>query len=262
MANGLEFDEETTRKVEALYETPGVKARRRIIAEKIALKPGEHVIDIGSGPGFLARDMAASVGPSGGVLGVDVSDAMLAMAQTRCEPFGWASFQKGDALELPAEDNSFDVAVSVQVYEYVQQVDRALSEMCRILKPGGRALVVSLDWNSLAWHASDEGRMTRVMDEFAAHCAYKSLPVTLGPRMAGAGLTITDRHVIPQLEAEFDEASYSAQVIPIVASFVSARPGIEASEAQAWADDLREVGGRGEYFFCLNQYLFSAVRSA
>ncbi len=262
MANGLEFDEETTRQIEAVYQTPGVVERRRIIAEKIALKPGEHVIDIGSGPGFLAKDMAESVGSSGGVLGVEVSDAMLAMAKTRCEPLNWASFRKGDALELPAEDNSFDVAVSVQVYEYVQQVDRALSEMCRILKPGGRALVVSLDWNSLAWHAQDEVRMTRVMDEFAAHCAYKSLPVTLGSRMTRAGLTITDRHVIPQFETEFDEASYSAQVIPIVASFVAARPGIDADEAQAWADDLREVGKRGDYFFCLNQYLFSAVRSA
>lgn len=260
MSNGLQFDEETTRKVEALYETPGVVARRRTIADKIALKPGERVIDIGSGPGFLARDMAESVGPDGGVLGVDVSDAMLAMAKARSEPFGWTSFKKGDALELPADDNSFDVAVSVQVYEYVQQVDRALSEMCRILKPGGRALVVSLDWNSLAWHARDEVRMTRVMDEFAAHCAYKSLPSTLGPRMARAGLTITDRHVIPQFEAEFDEASYSAQLIPIVASFVAARPGIDAGEAQAWADDLRNVGARDEYFFCLNQYLFSAMR--
>lgn len=262
MANGLEFDEETTRKVEALYETPGVVERRRIIAEKIALKPGERVIDIGSGPGFLARDMAEVVGPNGSVLGIDVSDAMLAMAATRCEPFGGASFRKGDALELPAEDNSFDVAVSVQVYEYVQQVDRSLSEMCRVLKPGGRAMVVSLDWNSLAWHSQDAIRMTRIMDEFADHCAHKSLPVTLGPRMARAGLTVTDRHVIPQFEAAFDEASYSAQVIPIVASFVAARPGIDADEAQAWADDLRDVGVRGEYFFCLNQYLFSAVRPA
>ena len=261
MANGLEFDEETTRKVEALYQTPGVVARRRVIGDKIALKRGERVVDIGSGPGFLVKEMAEAVGPSGSVLGIDVSDAMLTMAQSRCSELDWAAFKQGDALDLPAEDQDFDVAVSVQVYEYIQDVDRALSEMHRVLRPGGRALVVSLDWNSLAWHASDEGRMSKVMDEFAAHCAHKSLPVTLGPRMVRAGLSITDRHVIPQLETEFDEASYSTQVIPIVASFVAARPGFEAEETQAWVDDLRDVGKRGDYFFCLNQYLFSARRS-
>lgn len=63
---------------------------------------------------------------------------MLAMGRTRCGNRDWVSFQQADALDLPVADSRFDVAVSVQVYEYVQEVDRALVEMHRVLKPGGR----------------------------------------------------------------------------------------------------------------------------
>jgi arsenite methyltransferase len=62
---GLQFDEETSRKVESLYLTPDVVAQRRQVLKALQLMKGERVLDIGSGPGLLAYDMAAPVGSAG-----------------------------------------------------------------------------------------------------------------------------------------------------------------------------------------------------
>ena len=61
----MQFDEATSRRVEATYTTPDVSGQRQVIRTALGLKPGEDVLDIGSGPGFLACEMSAEVGPGG-----------------------------------------------------------------------------------------------------------------------------------------------------------------------------------------------------
>src|SRR5271166_6273442 len=77
---GMKFDEELSRKVEAVYLTPDVVAQRGRVLQALALAAGEHVLDIGVGPGLLSRAMASAVGREGRVCGIDLSRAMLAMA--------------------------------------------------------------------------------------------------------------------------------------------------------------------------------------
>ena len=84
MSGGLRFDEETSRKVEAVYQTPDVIAQRLQVLKAMGLRAGEQVLDIGSGPGLLAYDMAASVGRDCRVFGIDTSEDMLTMSTTRC----------------------------------------------------------------------------------------------------------------------------------------------------------------------------------
>src|SRR4051812_22521173 len=141
----LDFDEENARRLVAVYTTPDVVAQRRAIREALALRPGEQVLDIGSGPGLLAAEMAEEVGAEGGVHGIDPSDSMLAIARRRGNP---VDYRAGDALALPFRDEQFDVAVSTQVYEYVEDIEGALAEARRVLRPGGRLLVLDTDWDS------------------------------------------------------------------------------------------------------------------
>jgi len=79
----LQFDEENARRLEAAYMTADVIEQRRAIRAALAIRPGERVLDIGSGPGFLAAEIAAEVGPTGRVYGVDPSETMLARARRR-----------------------------------------------------------------------------------------------------------------------------------------------------------------------------------
>jgi arsenite methyltransferase len=106
MSGELQFDEETSRKVEALYLTPDVVAQRYQTLKALELHEGEHVLDIGSGPGLLAYDMAVTVGHNGRVCGIDISEDMLAMSRRRCTQQSWAEFRKADATKLPYPEDT------------------------------------------------------------------------------------------------------------------------------------------------------------
>ena len=108
--------------------------------------------------------------------GIDQSESMLALAKARCAEWPRAEVASGDAVSLPAEDAAFDLATSTQVLEYVADVDRALREIARVLRPGGRALVLATDWRSVAWHSSDEARMNAILDRAAGEEAADAAP--------------------------------------------------------------------------------------
>jgi len=79
----LQFSEEAARKLEGIYSTPDIVAQRRTALDLLALVPGESAVDIGCGPGFLCEQMAEIVGSKGRVLGIDISDDLLAFARDR-----------------------------------------------------------------------------------------------------------------------------------------------------------------------------------
>jgi arsenite methyltransferase len=260
MSSMLDFDEATSRHVEAVYTTPDVVQQRRVLLQTLDLRPGEHALDIGSGPGFLACEMAAAIGPEGRVVGIDPSESMLALSARRERAAGSApvEFRAGDALALPFADESFDVAVSTQVYEYVADMPRALAEARRVLRSGGRLLVLDTDWDSIVWHCSDRERMRRVLAAWDEHLADAHLPARLAGLLRDAGLRPTLRTVVPILNAGYDPQTYSAGLIGFVSSFVTGRHGLTAQETKAWADDLTGLGD--DYFFSLNRYVFVATK--
>jgi arsenite methyltransferase len=245
-----------TRNLEALYLTADAARRRAAVLDALQLQSGERVLDIGTGPGFLASEMADAVGPEGHIVAIDMSDPMLAMARKRCANQPWVALQTGTAAELPVGGAAFDVAVSVQVYEYLADVTTALAEMYRVLRPGGRGVVVSTDWDAIAWHASDAARMRRVLRAFAGHCAHTALPRTLAPKLMQAGFTVPQQRVIAQFNPDYRPDRYSYQIARLIASFVSGRDGVTEQDARGWLEDLRETAERGESFFSLNQYLY------
>jgi ubiquinone/menaquinone biosynthesis C-methylase UbiE len=254
------FNEEGSRRTEALYQTPDVVAQRREVLRALELLSGERVLDIGSGPGLLALEMAVAVGPSGKVSGIDSSDSMINIARARCADQHWVEFQSAEATKLPFPDGSFDAAVSTQVYEYVSDITAALAELHRVLRPGGRALILDTDWDSLVWHTTDRARMERIRIVWEAHVADPRLPRTLSPKLKRAGLLLRHREVIPIFNPEYNANSYSYGMIDRIAKFVAGRQGISRKEAAAWAEDLRNLGETGSYFFSLNRYLFLAAK--
>jgi len=254
----MQFDERSSRRIEAIYLTPDVVQQRREVLAALALCPGERVVDLGSGPGLLALEMLEHLESPGSVAGVDLSPDMVQLARRRCAAHANAAFQVGDVTRLPFDDASFDVAVCTQVYEYVQDVDGALRELHRVLRPGGRAVVVDTDWASCVWNSSDAGRMRQMLETWDLHCPHPRLPRTLRRRFVQAGLQVEATGSIVLLNERFDPDTYSHGMIGVIGAYAGKRIG--ADVAAAWAEDLASLAARDEYFFSLNRYVFRVRR--
>jgi SAM-dependent methyltransferase len=255
----LEFDEAGARRIERTYATPDVVAQRDEVLARLLPQPGERILDVGSGPGFLVASLAEAVGPDGLVHGLDPSRSMNGLARARTAGCDQVWIDEGDAVALPYPDGRFDAAVSTQVYEYVADVPAALAELRRVLRPGGRAVVLDTDWDSLVWHVADRERHRRVLAAWDEHLVDPHLPGRLPGLLRAAGFRVVERALVPLFNPVWDPDSYSVRTIGTVAAFVTGRAGLGADDVRAWEADLAERGRQDEYLFSLNRYCFTAV---
>jgi ubiquinone/menaquinone biosynthesis C-methylase UbiE len=257
--SGLKFTDEAAKRLEALYTTADVVAQRSETIRKLRLVRGNSVIDIGSGPGFLCESMADIVGASGRVVGIDISPELVERSARRNHRT-WLSYRVGDATGIDELDASFDVATCTQVAEYVPEVDKAISEAFRILKPGGRALFVATDWDGVIWQSDAPGRMAAVMKSWEAHCAHPRLPRTMAWRLGVAGFELEETSVFPILNLQWSDNTYSKGIAKFIGEFVAKRGDIGTDELAAWADELPRLSDQGRYFFSSSRFIFTASK--
>lgn len=117
--------------------------RRRTVAAT-AVEPGMAVIDIATGTGKVAASLGDRVGPLGRVLGVDLSPGMIRRAQLAYGVRSNLEFVTGDAMDLPAEDASFDAATIAFGMRNLPDYQRGFAEMLRVVRPGGRVVCLEI----------------------------------------------------------------------------------------------------------------------
>ncbi len=152
------------------------------------------------------------------------------------------------------------MAVATQVYEYVADLTTALAELHRVLRPGGRVLILDTDWDSVVWHASDRARMQRILAAWNERFADPYLPRTLARQLHDAGFRVHHRDVVVVFNPDYDPNTYSLRNAQIMAEFVVGRQDITRPDVDAWMTDLEQLGRAGCYFFNLNRYLFLAAK--
>jgi len=134
---------------EGIQHLAGMSFYEQILStliEKSELKPGETVLDVGSGSGWLAIKAARWVGETGKVVGLDITPGMLKRAVHNASVEGVSricEFREGSALEIPFPNESFDLVLSNLMLHALSEDEKqvALNEFYRVLKPNGRAVV-------------------------------------------------------------------------------------------------------------------------
>jgi SAM-dependent methyltransferase len=114
------------------------------------------VLDAGCGPGSITVGLATAVAP-GEVVGVDLAPSVLDQARQRAAAAGLRNvrFQSASVLQLPFEDQSFDVAFAHTLLEHVGDPAAAVAELCRVVRPGGLVAVRDVDWQARSIGPSD-----------------------------------------------------------------------------------------------------------
>ena len=256
------FDAANIVRMERMYSSAPIVEQRARTRAALGLSPGEHGLEVGCGIGFLACEMAHEVGASGQVVGLDNSPDLIAAAQARAEREDLASrlnFVVGDATRLDFPSSAFDFVVAVQVYLYVTEIELALAEAVRVLKPGGRLAVVDTDWDSCVWLTGNRVRHRRVLEARLRELGQPHLAPVLPALLRRAGVSLVSVEVHPILNLRYEPESLSAGLIESTPGIVT-KYGIDPAEAEAWANDLKSRTSEGEYFFSFNRYLFLARR--
>jgi demethylmenaquinone methyltransferase/2-methoxy-6-polyprenyl-1,4-benzoquinol methylase len=182
------------------------RAWRRRAADAAALAAGGNALDIACGTGRLTLELSDRVGPAGRVIGLDFSESMLAVARAALPSIEWV---QGDALNLPFGDSSFDAATTAFGLRNLAQPGTGLAEMRRVVRPGGRLVV-------LEFLRPPQGLAGRAYELYLRH----ALP-RLGGWVAG------DRHAYRYLSDTVDSYLTGEQLLQLAGSSGWSRAQLE-----------------------------------
>ncbi|MFC6011881.1 methyltransferase domain-containing protein [Nocardia lasii] len=221
----------------------------------LAVRAGESALDVGSGTGSEVFRFAEAVGPTGTAVGVEPDPNLLAAAQRRAGENGSrAKFVSGDAYGLPFGDDTFDVVLCERVFQHLTAPARAAAEIARVLRPGGRAVVVDCDWATSIVHPGDPRVVRAVIDTLISATTNPLSGRALGGLLAGAGLVVDEigSHALVQ-----DRAVGAGTLVSRIAELATLRGVITTTERDQLLADLEAGAARGDIH--LSVTLFGAL---
>jgi ubiquinone/menaquinone biosynthesis C-methylase UbiE len=240
--------------LERILSTETATKFRNFVCEELPLQPSDAVLSVGCGPGFETAVLAQQVGHTGRVTGVDVNEDVLTEARDRCGAFPQVSFMHGDVTDIPVADDSYDVAVAKQMLQFVDDVDAALDELRRVLKPAGAVAVVEVARDSHVLHASDPERMRRANDVYRAARGDRSFGTQLVSLLPDAGFTVED--VVSRARVQREITDQIERGIDVQRGFLAASDAFDDAEIDAWEQDLRDLDEAGEFLSCATTLLY------
>jgi len=257
----LAFDSHTARLLEIAYQGADVTRRRRVSFDALHPVPGDFIADIGCGNGLLTLELARAVGDRGRVSGIDPSSDMRHLASKRCAEFSSVELLDGRADGLPLDSGSIDKAVSIQVFEYLDDLRAAAAEAFRVLKPGGRLVVGDMHWDTLAWFSDNPERMRRMIEAWDRHLAQRAVPALLPEVLEKAGFSVDRVEPVTFCDTALKPDGLANMMIHLMEPYAVKNNLLEALEARAWAEEQVGLAKSGRFFFSLTHFVITARKA-
>jgi ubiquinone/menaquinone biosynthesis C-methylase UbiE len=249
---GLERDPgEVTRYLELVTQLLDVMKRKSI--DMLRLQPGGSALDVGCGLGRDAELILGAVGSAGRVVGIDPNQDLVAKAIERTRAmFPQPEFRVGDALALEFADDTFDACRTDRVLQHLHDPARAVVEMVRVTRPGGRASVIDVDWHTLTIAGGD----IAVAQEVARHQAFvASSQGDIGRRLVQLLMDAGCEDVEVDAEVAFfrdlGTANFVLQIRRTLEAGISSG-AIARNAGEVWWKAVRELDVRDRFFASIN----------
>jgi SAM-dependent methyltransferase len=214
----------------------------------LGVRAGDRILDVGCGTGDDARALARLVGPTGQVVGVDNSGTMVAEATRRSENLDLPlEYRPGDVHRLPLGDDAFDACRVDRVMQHLADPERALAEVTRVVRPGGRVVVSEPDWETLLVDAPDPVVTRKIIELRGQRIRNGRIGRQLRGRLIAVGL----RGVIIYAETLIvEDYAQADRLFSLSASAQAARKTdvVNAAEADDWVRSLEEADRQGRFF--------------
>jgi len=254
----MEFGGDTGLWQRKIAESREGVARRLVTIEALALATGQSVLDLGCGGGHLVKEIGLAVGEAGKVIGVDSSPEQLESASILCEGLSQAELVNGSATEISIESNSINSVASIQVLDYVADVDTAIREIRRVLRIGGKVALISVLWDHWRFHGADPLLNERIFEVWRDHCTHQMLPLEMPEKLSAAGFQGVIQKPIGFMNGNMHENAFAYFASKLVAAFAISK-GIPQEDVQLWLRQLTEADKAGRFGFVSMPVLTSAV---
>ena len=237
---------------------PDVVRRRQRSYELLNLRPGTSVVDVGCGLGTVVRELAARIGPSGVVMGVDVSETMVAEARRRAQRAGAAvRFHAGGAEQLPIEDGGVQAYYAERLFQHLSNPQVALGEALRVLAPGGRVVLVDQDWDSFMLDSDDLELSRRIHRVFADSLVNGTVGRQFRRLLLDAGFVAVEVFAETVTCAE---AGQYAFLVDVLAKNARAA-GMDGSQVDAWAAEQHRLVAEDRFFMAMTHFVATGTRA-
>ncbi|AFT98226.1 methyltransferase domain-containing protein [Nocardia brasiliensis] len=231
---------------------PGIRRLRTWAQDALALRPGERAVDIGSGTGSEVLAFADTVGADGVAVGVEPDPNLLASAERRAAQAGSiAKFHSGDAYGLPFGADSFDAVLCERVFQHLTAPARAANEIARVLRPGGRVVVVDSDWGTAIVHPGERSVVREVIDTLISATTNPFSGRRLPGQLTKAGLVIDEigSHALVQ-----DRTVGAGSLVNRISAMAVARGVITGEQRDRLLEDLEAGAASGDIHLSVTMF--------
>jgi arsenite methyltransferase len=232
-----------------LAETSDLYRRRLAVLDALDARPGERVLEVGCGAGALLPAIGSAVGSNGRLVGIDVSAEQIAAARRRCADQDHIETSVLDVRRLPFEAGSFEAVVAIQVIEYLDDPQQALTELRRVVTKRGRAVILATNWDTVLWHTGADELTSKVQLAWRQHAPYPNLPAEVRKMLTRAGFQLIHQAPVTIINRAYHEDTFAYWIARLMVAFSLAKALISTGEADAWLASLSDAQQADRFFF-------------